>query len=411
MSPRALLFSSDEETSTRLGQALAELENDVLHCAEIFAAIEQVTSHSFGVIACDWDDGIEAGFLLKTSRELKSSRDAVTVAVVNDAGSAVIARQIGADVVLTKPISCEKAKYALLSCDAYLAALKSWLPELLAKQNHPDPASSGAFPPFGSGAMRAEMVGNDHHELFGYSRAQTSRRWFRPPLVIPAAVILFVCSLVYLTTQPLRGEVANTPVANLFWHDAERTRSSGGGTDSMIDGRKSSSDRRSDREFAQIRVTPVYPSSWTTVKRVSSAAEVPAAHNELAFAVKPSIPESLRTSLTPGIESTVARAGPAMLDAMRPVVLPTEVARHLLLQAVQPTYPEQALRAGMEGPVTFLASIGKDGRIEELKLVRGYFVLAEAAYQALRQWRYKPYVLDGQAVEAQTYVTIDFRRQ
>ena len=91
------------------------------------------------------------------------------------------------------------------------------------------------------------------------------------------------------------------------------------------------------------------------------------------------------------------------------MVLPAEVSKNLLLEAIEPTYPEQALKAGIEGPVTFLASIGRDGRIEQLKLVRGYFVLAEAAYHAVKQWRYKPYVLDGQTVEAQTYVTVDFR--
>jgi periplasmic protein TonB len=80
-----------------------------------------------------------------------------------------------------------------------------------------------------------------------------------------------------------------------------------------------------------------------------------------------------------------------------------------LLQKVPPNYPEQALKAGLQGPVVLQAWIARDGTIRELKLIRGSFLLGQAAYKAVRQWRYQPYLLNGRAVEAQTYVTIDFR--
>jgi protein TonB len=76
---------------------------------------------------------------------------------------------------------------------------------------------------------------------------------------------------------------------------------------------------------------------------------------------------------------------------------------------VEPSYPEQALRAGLQGPVVLHAWIGKDGRIRDLKMIRGSLLLGEAACKAVRQWRYKPYLLNGEAVEAQTYVTVDFK--
>ena len=61
-------------------------------------------------------------------------------------------------------------------------------------------------------------------------------------------------------------------------------------------------------------------------------------------------------------------------------------------------------------PLTLVqAWIAKDGTIRELKLIRGSLLLGEAAYQAVKQWHYKPYLRNGQAVEAQTYVTVDFR--
>jgi periplasmic protein TonB len=81
----------------------------------------------------------------------------------------------------------------------------------------------------------------------------------------------------------------------------------------------------------------------------------------------------------------------------------------LLLQKVQPSYPEQARRAGLQGSVVLRAWIGRDGTIRDVKLIRGSLLLGQAAYQAVRQWRYQPYMLNGRAVEAQTYVTVDFR--
>ena len=55
------------------------------------------------------------------------------------------------------------------------------------------------------------------------------------------------------------------------------------------------------------------------------------------------------------------------------------------------------------------AWIGRDGSIQDLKLVRGSLLLGQAAYRAVKQWRYQPYVVNGRAVEAETFVTVDFR--
>ena len=53
--------------SRRLAQALRELGFSVDHCPEIFAAVERITTHSFELIITDWDDGVEAMFLIKTA--------------------------------------------------------------------------------------------------------------------------------------------------------------------------------------------------------------------------------------------------------------------------------------------------------------------------------------------------------
>ncbi len=83
MWPLSLLFSSDEQTSHALSQALTELEFEVVSCPEIFGAVEKITSRAFEVIVSDWNEGLEAVFLLKTSRELKANHAAFTVAIAD----------------------------------------------------------------------------------------------------------------------------------------------------------------------------------------------------------------------------------------------------------------------------------------------------------------------------------------
>jgi protein TonB len=91
------------------------------------------------------------------------------------------------------------------------------------------------------------------------------------------------------------------------------------------------------------------------------------------------------------------------------VSLTEDLSQALLLQKVTPSYPEQALKAGLQGAVTLQAWIGKDGGVRDLKLVDGSLLLGQAAVKAVKQWRYKPYLRNGVAVEAETYVTVNFR--
>jgi protein TonB len=94
---------------------------------------------------------------------------------------------------------------------------------------------------------------------------------------------------------------------------------------------------------------------------------------------------------------------------VQPINLPEDLSQALLLQKVTPSYPEQALKAGLQGAVVLQAWIGADGSIRDLKLMDGSLLLGQAAVKAVRQWRYRPYLRNGVAVEAQTYVTVNFR--
>src|SRR5882724_4022997 len=128
MLPLSLLFSSDEQASQALSQALTELEFGVECCPEIFSAVEKITSRAFDIILSDWNEGLEAAFLLKTSRELKANHAAFTVAIA-DADLADAALEAGADLVLSRPLSPDAVKYALLTSDPFLAHMKTWLPK------------------------------------------------------------------------------------------------------------------------------------------------------------------------------------------------------------------------------------------------------------------------------------------
>jgi protein TonB len=85
------------------------------------------------------------------------------------------------------------------------------------------------------------------------------------------------------------------------------------------------------------------------------------------------------------------------------------VSQGLLIKSVQPVYPQQARQMHVQGAVEILASIGKDGSITTVKLISGDSVLAHAAIDAVKQWKYKPYYLNDQPVEIQTQITVKFK--
>jgi protein TonB len=85
------------------------------------------------------------------------------------------------------------------------------------------------------------------------------------------------------------------------------------------------------------------------------------------------------------------------------------VSQGLLVKKVQPKYPPNALRARLEGSVQLLATISKNGDISTVKILSGDSQLSHAAADAVKQWKYKPYLLNGSPVEIQTQITVNFK--
>jgi protein TonB len=79
-----------------------------------------------------------------------------------------------------------------------------------------------------------------------------------------------------------------------------------------------------------------------------------------------------------------------------------------LIHDVPPQYPPEAGRARLEGAVVLMAVIGQDGSVKDVRVESGLPILAQAAIDAVKQWRYKPYLIDGAPVEVDSRITINF---
>jgi TonB family protein len=93
-------------------------------------------------------------------------------------------------------------------------------------------------------------------------------------------------------------------------------------------------------------------------------------------------------------------------SACVPVTSTIETAK--LISRVQPVYPALAIQARIQGNVVLHAIIGRDGEVSELQVLSGDPLVVNAAVEAVRQWRYSPTLLNGQAVEVETTITVSF---
>ena len=84
------------------------------------------------------------------------------------------------------------------------------------------------------------------------------------------------------------------------------------------------------------------------------------------------------------------------------------VAQGLLVHQVKPAYPTLAVQARIQGTVVLQAVIAKDGTVQDLRVVSGHPLLVQAALDAVRLWRYKPYLLNDQPVEIDTQINVNF---
>ncbi len=131
------------------------------------------------------------------------------------------------------------------------------------------------------------------------------------------------------------------------------------------------------------------------------------------------------TGVAPGVNGTLAYRAPARPPVQAQATVnppaspeaPAKAAERVrlspqtlqaLVHPVEPNYPLLARQMKVQGAVILDALIARDGSIQDLRIVSGPTILASAAMEAVRQWRFKPYYQEGEAVETQAHITVNF---
>jgi protein TonB len=152
----------------------------------------------------------------------------------------------------------------------------------------------------------------------------------------------------------------------------------------------------------------------TKIEMIKEPQAPPPAKGGVVGGVPGGIPGGQMGGLIGGIISSLARV-PAVPKLFSPPPRPIRVrvsqgvTRGLLIYKVEPPYPTLARQARVQGAVVLKAIIDLRGNIENLQLVSGHPMLAPAAINAVKQWRYRPYLLNGIPVEVETTITINFQ--
>jgi periplasmic protein TonB len=141
----------------------------------------------------------------------------------------------------------------------------------------------------------------------------------------------------------------------------------------------------------------------------------PAQEAETSGGVVGGIPGGVVGGVSGGVLNEVLSARSVPVPAKTPDPTPVKrirvasrVVEANLIHDVPPQYPPEAGRARIEGAVVLLAVIGRDGTVQEVRVESGLPILAQAAINAVKQWRYKPYMINGEPVEVDSRITINF---
>lgn len=552
MSYRALLFCPDEKTARTVTQVLSELDFSVETSVEPFAAVKKLTGEHFDALVVDGDNQQNATLLFKTARNSGSNQNSLAVAIVEGQSGVAKAFQIGANLVLTKPINVEQSKGTIRVARGLLrkteAAKGGVAPSASDRglgtsfgEAKPAPIPAAPFskptslttPP--SGPVVAVPTA-----LFEVEKEPT-------PQPEPAEAALLESMPDPIVSKPRTDAVGTSPIskpsswqpvsqpmaqpmatalshANEAMGKASRFEGSGetifshassGAAAAAAPARVVSKiedelDLEEKPVSSKVTVHPAQPAqpgsrmgliaaiiviavaaggyfAWTRLHlplapTQNHSAKAPAAPAMAASSAGPEtysavvtatplpqppsitpaeIPSATKKAVTsisvsdtskaapkgdvlvvnseshkpaPASTSAEADAEPAPAPSMVSsgadatavsglVEMPTSmpkpaphtmrisqgVSQGLLVKKVAPSYPQRALAMRIQGAVELLATISKDGNVTDVKLLSGDTMLARAAMDAVKQWKYKPYYLDDKPLEIQTQITVNFK--
>jgi TonB family protein len=451
MAFRALLFSKSSETSAAMTAACKSTGIRAEVCSDIFTAIEKGKTQTFSCVIVDWADQPEASFLLKRAHESAANRDTVAVAVVDNEPTQAEMRDNRLDFLIYRPVSAEEANAVLAKACEQMQPLSvedaaKSSAEADASSEGPSAVSLGADateqsqpdPPVGfreaeaaPGDYDGEIASDEDEEE---SRERGHAIGFRGVCAAVLVVAAMFClwrsreALEYLSRTPEgRFRVLRESVAALFYAKQTGALPVGSAAGDAQQDAYFSRDPSSNSN-AQTPALGVVATQSTLEARISlpKASDFPLPvpvfeHQEAApiHVERAAIPESMRNS-APIERPVVVTVNPAQMMPIsvpqpqpiqqfsEPVALSEEAARAMLVHIVNPVYPPEALAQKLHGPVVLQAVIGRDGSVEDLKIVRGYFILGRAAISAVKQWRFQPYSISGHAASTQTVITVNF---
>jgi protein TonB len=157
------------------------------------------------------------------------------------------------------------------------------------------------------------------------------------------------------------------------------------------------------------------PTKISIPRALHTTQEVPSAPVVTAAGVVGGVPGGVAGGVPGGVLSDLLRSkGTAPVLASTPTPapkrtrVPARIAEANLVYDVAPEYPPEAGRERIEGIVVLMAVIGKDGTVRDVRVESGLPVLAQAAIEAVKQWRYRPYILNGEPIEIDSQITINF---
>lgn len=143
---------------------------------------------------------------------------------------------------------------------------------------------------------------------------------------------------------------------------------------------------------------------------VTPPARVPTQPPAASVGGSVAIPSSLKSQLASSTpEASGAKPLEAAMSSIEPVSLPEASALELLAQPVDPEYPAAAKAGGQRGSVVLQVLITRDGTVQDAKFLQGSLIFARAAIDAVKQWRFKPYSMNGRAVSVKTVITLNFK--
>jgi len=163
---------------------------------------------------------------------------------------------------------------------------------------------------------------------------------------------------------------------------------------------------QSDLVNGQLRTPTKIPEKVQMIKEEEAPPPVMATGGVVG-GVPGGVPGGQMGGVIGGIISSTPVAVPKVATPQR-VRVSQGVSAGLLVRKVQPNYPPLARQARIQGSVLLQEEISKDGSIENLRLISGHPMLAPAAIEAVKQWKYKPYFLNGEPVEVETQITVNF---